>query len=167
MKNVTLARIVLNDEYGAPIEIIDDFFTSENLKYIQNEEDYNTLCSSFKFYEKKCAVFRIISLSDNERTVIYSRIAKSNFHMLQRYKTIIRSKFIEHFNIPEVKEDKYGFTYLITKDSSGETYRCSCKDIPELDAEEGYRTRAMSFTAMKKSVLNYLINIGLREVRNK
>ena len=74
---------------------------------------------------------------------------------------------IEHFNIPEVKEDKYGFTYLITKDSSGKTYRCFCKDIPDLDAEEGYRTRAMSFTAMKKSVLNYLINIGLREVRNK
>lgn len=167
MRNVTLARIVLSNEHGVPIEIIDDFFTSENLKYIQNEEDYNTLCSSFKFYEKKCAAFSIISLSDDERTVIYNRIAKSNFHILQRYKTIMRSKFIEHFNIPEVKEDKYGFTYLITKDSSGKTYRCFCKDISDLDTEEGYRTRAMSFTAMKRSVLNYLINIGLREVRNK
>lgn len=167
MKNVTLARIVLNNEHGVPTEIIDDFFTSENLKYIQDETDYSTLCSSFKFYEKKCASFSIISLADNERTIIYHRIAKSNIYLLQRYKTIMRSKFIEHFNIPEVKEDKYGLTYLITKDSSGKTYRCFCKDIPDLDAEEGYRTRAMSFTAMKRSVLNYLINIGLREVRNK
>lgn len=167
MKNVSLARIAVCNNHGVPIEIIDDFFTSENLKFIQDEADYNTLCSSFKFYEKKCYSFIIISLSDNERTIIYQKFGKSDLYMLQRYKNIIRRKFMDHFNIPEITYDKYNLTYLTSKDRSGTTYRCHCKEIPDLEAVEGYKTRSMAFTAMKRSVLTYLVNIGLKEVLNK
>lgn len=165
MKDVIFARIVLYNKQNVIIEVIDDFFTSSNLKYIQDEIDYNTLFSSFHFYEKECAAFEIIDTSTDK--IVYKKVGKSMLPIIQRFKFIIRRKFMEYFNIPDVKYDKYNLTYLSMKDSSEVTYRCHCKEIPELDAVEGYKSRDMAFTAMKKSVLNYLINIGLREVRNK